>query len=127
MEVALARIAGIRGRVTDAGTGAAVAGAVVTFDQLAPADRTALRHGLPSRVMESWGGGRTDAEGRFVVNVGRGGDLVLRVEKPGFAPGELALRGVDSKAGAGPFEVALTQGGAIEGRVIVADGASPEG
>ncbi|HEX6883537.1 MAG TPA: sigma-70 family RNA polymerase sigma factor [Planctomycetota bacterium] len=70
---------------------------------------------------------RTDDEGRFLLTVRAAGRYVVRAEPGTGAPAELGPLELDPTLGGPPVELRLGQGGAVEGRVVLADGADPEG
>lgn len=124
--VVLEPLPGIRGQVL--AHGAPVAGARVTLHALLW-PRYAVDHaGFAARLdptvvaLES-----TDADGRFFVTARADGDCALLAEAAGLALGEVTLRGYSKSAGASDVSIELGPGGALEGRVLVPAGRSPEG
>jgi hypothetical protein len=68
--------------------------------------------------------GTTDAEGRFELTCTHEGTQWLRATSPGWAAAEA---GPLEPHSAGDLTLELTEGGAIEGRVLLPDGADAEG
>lgn len=74
----------------------------------------------PSPAFEA----RTAEDGTFVLNCEVRDDVWVRAEAEGWAGADL---GPLPPGGGEPIELRLTHGGAIEGRVQLADGSNPEG
>lgn len=70
---------------------------------------------------------RSDAQGRFLLTPRAAGSYYVRAEPATGAPAELGPLEVDERLGGAPLELHLGAGGAIEGRVRLADGGDPEG
>lgn len=116
----------VRGRVT--ANGLPITGARV---QLVP-DRpgaTETVAGFRSRyiVYHSSAGAVTDADGRFRMDCDENHGFWLRVTADGWAVGEVGPTDAAGREGEIELDVELTKGGAIEGRVILPDGADGEG
>lgn len=69
----------------------------------------------------------TDAEGRFTLALDLSGDFLLLARSDGWATAELGPLALVAGEGRAEFVVALDRGGAIEGRVRMPSGLSPEG
>lgn len=116
----------VTGRVLAGGKPAA--GARVSLHAVVPEGQTRKHNGFvtlqdPDTGVEAV----TGADGRFRMTPRRSGRFFLRAEKEGLAAGELGPLELGPEAGASGLELRLTRGGAIEGRVITADGSSPAG
>jgi hypothetical protein len=70
---------------------------------------------------------RTDEAGTFVLTARAPGRYVVRAVPATGAPTEVGPLAVDASLGGPPLELVLGQGGAIEGRVRLANGVDPEG
>jgi hypothetical protein len=70
---------------------------------------------------------RSDEEGRFLLTPPAAGSYYVRAEPGQGAPAELGPVEVDERLGGAPLAIHLGSGGAIEGRVRLADGVDPEG
>lgn len=87
-----------------------------------------LVNGFPSRVeIDPLAATTTDEEGRFALTVREDARLVVGCEHAGFAVCELGPFDYDASTGLDGLSAELTPGGAIEGRVLVAPGASTAG
>jgi RNA polymerase sigma factor (sigma-70 family) len=126
VRVELAPLPGIRGQVL--AHGAPVAGARVTLHSLLW-PRFAVDHaGFAARLDPTVVARETtDTDGRFFVTARADGDFALLAEASGLALGEMALRGFSKASGASDVAIELGPGGALEGRVLVPPGRSPEG
>lgn len=117
--VALERLPGIRGAVTAAGE--PVEGATLTVHEVAR--QRVLVSGLPSRLaVDERARATSDAQGAFELTLRAPGRVVLRAEAPGYAAFETAAFEYDPGVGAAGLALALTEGGAIEGRVVASNG-----
>ncbi|MCZ6597868.1 MAG: hypothetical protein O7B99_09540, partial [Planctomycetota bacterium] len=93
-------------------------------------DSREVYKGFPMRF---FGAGNTvvqsEADGSFALSMRRGfrGTYIVIAEKEGFALAELALPGVAPTRPVDGVEVQLTDGGAIEGQVLVPAKRNPEG
>lgn len=89
------------------------------------AEQRVTVHGFPSRFeTEPLGATTSDARGRFSVTVRQRAKIVVRCERGGSAPCELGPFDYDPERGLEGLVAELTPGGAIEGRVLVPEGAS---
>ncbi|HUR26831.1 MAG TPA: hypothetical protein VM509_01485, partial [Planctomycetota bacterium] len=117
---------GIQGRVVAGGkpvAGARLALHVITWPKL-----TVNNNGFDSRLDPRRAAeGVSDDDGRFFLTARESGDFALLAEAPGHARAEVHLENYAKKVGARDVLVTLGVGGAIEGRVRVAAGKSPEG
>ncbi len=123
----LVALPGIRGRVlTSAGEPAA--GTRVALRRKVDAPNYIEKDGF--RVLfDPYSGGdetETDADGRFTLYPNATAEYVIEAEASGHALTILGPRSFDPKEGV-ELEIVLVRGGAIEGRVIVAEGMEPEG
>jgi RNA polymerase sigma-70 factor (ECF subfamily) len=121
----LARQPGVRGRVLAAGS--PVSGARVALFDAPPGTR--IEHqGYPSlvspRVSDET---KTDDEGGFTLSLRKAGTFYVRAEAPGFAPADLGPFALEPALGRNGLELVLLEGGALEGRVLVAPGRDPSG
>lgn len=122
IEVRMARLPSIRGRVTAGGAG--VAGAEVTL--LEPVGEQTVAHAGDLRLV-AWpaaGAKRvsTDAEGRFTLRIDRSAAWLVRAQASGFAAAVAGPFDVLAGTPEREVEIALVRGGAIEGSVRAADG-----
>jgi len=69
----------------------------------------------------------SDANGVFCLFLKDSGIYYLRAEKEGFAPTELGPFEINPNLGKEGLQVAMRQGGAIEGRILVPSGQDPSG
>lgn len=82
-----------------------------------------LVSGLPSRLaVDERARATSDAQGAFELTLRAPGRVVLRAEAPGYAAFETAAFEYDPGVGAAGLALALTEGGAIEGRVVASNG-----
>jgi hypothetical protein len=116
----------VRGRVTAAG--APVSGArVVVLEDMDGSG--ALVNDFKCVVMRDFPRGRasSDADGGFALDVDVDRGFWIRAEAEGWVAAELGPLDPTKLHADEVFELALTHGGAIEGRVVRADGKSGEG
>jgi RNA polymerase sigma-70 factor (ECF subfamily) len=107
----------IHGRVMAAG--APVAGAKVILREIAKPNVRVLTDGFPSRLtLSTLAEATTNADGSFVLGARAGSDYALLCEADGYARAELSPIALEARKETNPLEVALTAGGAIEGRVV---------
>ncbi len=122
----LERIPGVRGRVL--AHGSPLAGATIQVHALAPGDRSVISNGfstrLDPRVVDS---AHTDERGRFDLTVRDAGTYALVAESEGLATTELSPIEVMPEKGAEGLEVSMSEGGSIEGHVLVPSGRNPAG
>lgn len=125
LEVVLRRAPVVRGHVITEGR--AVAGARVELRQ---DDPEALETVDGFRCV-MWAlteiEGTTDAGGRFELACDLDGAFWMRVTAPGLAPTAIGPIDAGQLAVTADFEVVLTEGGALEGHVLLPDGADAEG
>lgn len=116
----LEREPGLRGRVTCYGE--PVAGARVTLHDADP-KKHIDRDGYPSFVLpDALDETHSDAQGRFVLRARARGEFVVRAEAAGLAAADAGPFVYEPVAGRTALELALTPGGAIEGRVFMPAG-----
>ena len=128
LEARLVPVPGLHGRVLLGRDEAPAAGARVNLLQLVEEDVEYLVDGFPSRLQgDPVDGTSCDSEGRFLLTVRRAGEYVVRAERPGRAPAESPVLVVGRDLRARDVELVLGVGGAIEGRVVRADGGDPTG
>jgi len=125
----LRAVPGVRGRVTAAG--APVKGARVFLvgplaASNAPSGSTVWR-AAPNRPNAEELQADADAGGAFFVPLRTSGAYVVRAEFGAYAPAEHGPIEIDAQGGAAGLELAMTPGGAIEGRVLVAGGDDARG
>ncbi|MFT5049396.1 MAG: RNA polymerase sigma factor (sigma-70 family) [Chlamydiales bacterium] len=114
------------GRVT--AEGQPVAGATVELFALASPEHTIKSHGFEVRTDSSVSeSASTSKEGDYALTVRLPGEYVLRAEAPGWAAAEIGPFEMDTSTSLDDLDLQLTQGGAIEGRVMLPDGADPSG
>jgi RNA polymerase sigma-70 factor (ECF subfamily) len=122
----LERIPGVRGRVL--AHGRPLPGATVRVHALAPGDRSVISNGfstrLDPRVVDS---AHTDEQGRFDLTVRDAGTYALVAESEGLATTELSPIELVPQKGAEGLEVSMSEGGSIEGHVLVPSGRNPAG
>jgi hypothetical protein len=70
---------------------------------------------------------RTDSRGRFVLTPSEPGAFFVLVEADGHAPAERGPLAVSAAQQGAEVVIELDEGGVLEGRVLVAEGQSPEG
>lgn len=116
---------GVRGRVL--ADGAPVSGAEVTLHGHDP--RWRIEHqGYPCFTSpHAADRTRTDAEGRFTLDLRRAGTWFVRAEAEGWAARESERMELDPDVGRAGLELVLGPGGVLEGRVLVAPGRDPAG
>jgi RNA polymerase sigma factor (sigma-70 family) len=127
IEVRATTLPGLRGRVTFGG--APVAGARVTLGGVVPAGTRDIRDGFPCVTSPTLDGAAvvTAADGTFDFTLRTAGRFVLRAEAPDLAVAEAGPFDLVPETGRQGIAIALTKGGAIEGRVLVADGRRTDG
>lgn len=126
VEVRLAPLPGLRGRVL--ADGAPLAGARVKLYARMGDDRHFEHNGFVVHVDPTWLDEDTsDDEGRFLLTPRRSDTYFVRVERQGFAPGEIGPLALDPQRAHDELAVELGQGGAIEGRVILPGGPDATG
>jgi len=125
LEFELEREPGLRGRVTS--HGAPLAGARVTLHDADP--KKHIDHdGYPSFVLPAaLDETHSDAEGRFVLRARERGEFVVRAEAEGQAAADVGPFAYEPAQGRTDLELALTSGGAIEGRVFMPAGREAAG
>lgn len=126
LDVALAPLPGLRGRVVS--NGEPVAGAVVELLAV-PHEGYRLESGPFALRLEPEASDRddTDGDGAFLLTSRERRSFVVRAERAGFAPAEVGPFEIDPALGRGEVEVELEQGGALEGRVLVPPGPDAAG
>jgi RNA polymerase sigma-70 factor (ECF subfamily) len=125
-EVTLQRAPAVRGRVM--AEGRAVAGA--TIELLAhDDDASGTVDGFRCVYMKGMDrdAARTDDAGRFDVGCDRDGAFWIRASSDGWTSAEVGPLEPSQLRDDAPFEIELTRGGAIEGRVLLPDGRDAEG
>lgn len=126
LEFELLQEAGITGRVL--AHGAPRAGARVTLWRAASSSEYVEVNGYPAlRIPQAIDEFVTDAEGRFYLRAEESGDHFVRAESAGFAASEIGPLDLQPGTATGGLELALGEGGRIEGVVLVAHGHSDEG
>jgi protocatechuate 3,4-dioxygenase beta subunit len=125
-EVELVAVAGVRGRVL---AGARpVAGARISLHEQANQNGEYREHGFLCRSKQvRQVEALSDGQGRFDLALQTTGVFYLRAEMEGFAPAEIGPIGIDHTSGMDGLEITITEGGAIEGRVIMPPGRNPAG
>ena len=115
----------LRGRVLVYGE--PVSGARVTLHDADPRNR--IDHdGYPSFWLpEALDETRSDAEGRFVLRARARGEFVVRAEAEDLAAADVGPFPFDPSQARSDLELALTQGGAIAGRVLMPAGREAAG
>jgi len=123
LECTLEPVAGLHGIVLSGRTPAA--GVRVRLQEEVPPDMKLEANGYRLRIHpDAHDETRTDAEGRFVLTPRAAGRYFVRAEPAAGAPAECGPVVIDEGFGGAPLELHLGVGGAIEGRVRLAD---PEG
>jgi hypothetical protein len=123
LECTLEPVPGLHGIVFSGRTPAA--GVRVRLQEEVPPDTSLEANGYRLRIRpDAHDETRTDAEGRFVLTPRAAGRYFVRADPAAGAPAEVGPLVVDASLGGAPLELHLGVGGAIEGRVRLAD---PEG
>jgi hypothetical protein len=126
VECALEPVPGLAGVVLRAGS--PVSGVRVELRTEVGPDTEVLARGYRQRLWpEAHDETRTDAEGRFLLTAQVPGRYHVRALPETGAPAEAGPFELDATLGAPPLVIELGLGGAIEGRVLLASGADPEG
>jgi RNA polymerase sigma-70 factor (ECF subfamily) len=126
LDVVLKHAPVIRGRVI--ANGSPVAGARVNVTRDDPdASGTAAGYRFRFWVSQAELGTTSDAEGRFQLDCDEDHGFWLRATAEGWTAGEVGPLDAATLAPQNVFDVELTKGGAIEGRVILPDGRDGEG
>lgn len=124
--VELEELPGVHGRVVQRGE--PVAGARVELKKLWPASFVHIANGFRSLVdPHSSSEATTDADGRFHLELREAGEYLLRCVVSSSAMIELGPLPLEPRTGARELELELGAGGAIEGRLVPAQGADPTG
>lgn len=127
LDVALAPLPGVRGRVVDR-AGAPCPGARVSLHESIGGDGTLTVNGFPCRSQRGDDiTGFTDDDGRFSLTLRERGRFFLRARKDGYAADEIGPMELSPATGSQGLELVLGVGGAIEGRVIPPPDESPAG
>jgi len=117
IEVDLATIPGVRGRVLAGGE--PVEGATVELYERARG--RSIQDGFAVRVEPSALDDKvTAADGAFALDLRESRTVYVRAEADGFAPAELGPFDVDAGRGLAGLSLELTEGGALEGYVVPA-------
>ncbi|HTF87653.1 MAG TPA: sigma-70 family RNA polymerase sigma factor [Planctomycetota bacterium] len=127
LEIVMRRAPQVHGRVL--ADGAPLAGVLVRFAR-DDSDATDTIDGFRYRYLarEHWGPStKSDAQGRFQLSCDVDGKFWLRAIADGWAPAELGPIDVAELSPEVDLDIALTRGGAIEGRVLLPDGQDGEG
>jgi RNA polymerase sigma-70 factor (ECF subfamily) len=125
IECALTRVPGIAGRVLARGT--PIAGAHIELVQMCAFGERMQIAGFVQRTKSVLETTVTDADGRFRLTARERSRLAILCDADGFATAELSPIENDPAVGSADNEVALSVGGAIEGRVFAPDGFEPSG
>lgn len=126
LDVVLMEAPRLRGRVADAN--GPVEGARVRLHRLIDDSMLYERNGFRSRLDHNQLGDetRTDGNGEYVLTVRSGGTYIVRADRSGYAPAEstpmLLGAGADER-----LDLRLSQGGAIEGRLLLPGGEDAAG
>lgn len=126
IEFVLAESPCIRGVVTAGGKPAREAKVTLHRENLKgnlePADSFAARYRWNEAAL-----GTTDAKGEFTLNAPESGTYWLRAKLGGWAPADIGPLAFDSTIGLSELVLELSEGGTVEGQVLVAAGSSPLG
>jgi|GEM_PF-2194633 len=118
LEVRLTPLPGLHGVVRIAA--GPLEGARVSLHRLTPEGRTITNCGfrcrLDPKVLDE---AESDAAGVFVVTPREEGRYVVRIERDGLAPAEAGPFTLTPGLQTEPIEVCMSQGGAIEGQVVI--------
>ncbi len=130
LDVVMQRAPIVRGRVT--ANGQPIAGARMQLVADHPAGTETVsgfrcRYIAYHSTYHSTSAPVTDAEGRFSMDCDETHAFWLRATADGWAAGEVGPIDAAASEGAIELDVELTKGGAIEGRVLLPDGADGEG
>jgi RNA polymerase sigma factor (sigma-70 family) len=126
VEIALAPLPGLRGRVVAGGE--PLAGAQVRLYAEADPEVHIEHNGFEVTVDPSWRDqDHSDDEGRFLLTPRARGRYLVRAERAGFAPTELGPIEVDPLSASDELSLELHEGGAIAGRVRVPPGPDASG
>ncbi len=125
LTVPLVPLPGLRGSVTVDGNPAA--GASVSLHPLVSERLKYVKDGFRALVEQAVDTVTTDSEGRFLLTPRKPGRYVVRAERAGRAPAVSATIEIGPTLDGGELALALTPGGAIEGRVVTTDGTDPAG
>jgi len=124
LEIVLEPVPGISGVVRLAGK--PVAGAAVNIHKKIPAGASYRVDSFLCRSRrDSAASGTTDSEGRFTLWLSQSGSFYVRAEAEEYAVCDVGPLYIDHKTGMEDIEIAITRGGAIEGRVVAAPGEEP--
>ncbi|MCZ6598622.1 MAG: sigma-70 family RNA polymerase sigma factor, partial [Planctomycetota bacterium] len=126
VDLELTTLPGIHGRVL--ANGEPVAGARVGLRKTVGDGTLSLKNGFrcvvnPYDALAT----ETDEDGRFHLYPRQSGEYLIRVERRGYATGELGPLAIETSRSLEGLEVMLGGGGAIEGWVLVAAGEDPAG
>jgi len=121
IRLVLKRAPGLRGRVLFDGQG--IAGASVKLQSMPAQERAPLINGFPSRVMP-WAisNKKIVADGNFLLPLRSAGESVIQAGADGKGSVEFGPRRYSVLTGAEGIVLVLPGAGAIEGRLLLADG-----
>jgi RNA polymerase sigma-70 factor (ECF subfamily) len=120
LDVVLERAPLVRGRVT--ADGRPLEHALVELRRDDPGSRSTVNGFRCVMWPTTDAKGPSDSSGRFELTADLDEAFWIRVTAEGFAPAEIGPIGVGGVHETDDFAVALTRGGAIEGRVLLAEG-----
>jgi hypothetical protein len=126
MRLALTSVPGVSGRVVRGG--APVQGAKVRLFESAVGRGTVQADGFEARFLpDVRSTDTTDSDGRFLLTLREDGPFFVVAELEGEPVAEVGPLDLRKAIGLAELELEHPRGGAIEGRVLVSPGVSPEG
>lgn len=126
LRATLQAIAFLSGRVLH--DGAPIANSTVSVGQALSANlRYSIAGFTSSQCFDELPSTQSDEHGAFALRIERAGDYWLRAERAGFAVALIGPITIDPSVGKSDVELALSTGGAIEGRLLTPAGENPIG
>ncbi len=126
IRVELERLPLVTGRVT--ADDKPLTGARVEVFRSKKLMQSVVSAGFPRRMSVARSATSTSSDaGTFALTVRRKGNYFVRASADGWASAEIGPLAIDPKEGLDDLELELTEGGSIEGRVLLPPGTSPAG
>ncbi len=122
LRAVLANLNGISGRVVNSKGEAIVGAELALADPVDPKRSTVVNGFQVERSFRNGSAATTDAQGEFIVFPETSGECWLRAEKSGFAAAIVGPIAFDAGSATSGVELVLSDGGTIEGRLLLPTG-----